>query len=230
LCKDVGVDLTRINEYASDDLENADVLQSTKEDGYVIVFNIKWSSKENTEDIENVNIRTHCDFIDDLKTNEEVKVIPESEKTLEEIDPKECIYLDYGVVYHSKGDKFFSYLLNKSKYLSIENQGAQGILNMMRRHRSRELVLEPIKLLIKRGTSLSKLSKLFEKLNEGIKFINAKRPSNKVVNNAHKVNRITEVIPMIRSAEPSNIKIYLSQTPDTSLVVFQFSLKYRKDA
>lgn len=224
LCTDSGLDLSHINECVRDELENGEALKSKEKDGENVVvsmgFDVKWEGPASTEDIEDVHVDIHCNYVDELKAMEEMKDLPENKASVgEQFDIRKCIYLDSGIVYYPD-NKFFNYLLNKGRYLRLVNKGRQGIINMMRRRKTKEVVLEAIKQSIVDGVSLNKISKLFGKISAILKAASTRRVRKRVVDDVQKVVRITCVVPLVSQAELADVKVYSSQIIPTLPTVF----------
>jgi len=206
LCQDLGTDLRYVDSYICDNIDNAQLLnysEQKKHQDYVVMevdVNVK---SEGGEEIEDVVIETIYNFMNDMSTarTEEIKKeleVDNREKEVREIDLRNLIYVDSSLAYHHEEDKFFSYLLNKRNYLRTEKNKVQGVVTIMRRHKSRGVALNGIKELMEHLLPLSKLSKLFSKLNTIIKTAQMKGVFREIQSKPREVRRITKPMPQVK--------------------------------
>ena len=188
LCKDVDVDLSFIESYLSDYTEVLYHPTKEEEDGLLI------DSKLNAKSIEDSNL------------SEELKTVLKFSNKQEPIhfQIKDCVYVDHNVTFCLNDNQFYTYALNKVKYLHTMDKKINGIINIMRRNNTRAITLGAIKYIIEQGISLLKLSKLFNYINK-ILEVSFKQP----IPVSHEVKRITGIISY--SKELFQPAIYLSR-------------------
>ena len=147
---------------------------------------------------------------------------------VQKFESKNCIYMDSNLAYHPGVNKYLSFLLNKGNYLKKEPKKVNGIINIMRRHKTREVTLGAIRQLMEKSLTLNKFSKLFTRLNKIFKTAQAKGVFRESQSKPHEVKRITGIMPLSEQSyyNPSQVKpaTYLSRFEgiNPTFIVFMF--------
>jgi hypothetical protein len=206
------LDLSHSSLYAGDYTLEA---ETRKTDPYVII-NSAFEVNSIIEDPEdnigpyiNARIELNFNLMNDTKECESLKVLKEVKEVKEykRFSINNCVSLDTNLLYHIENKGFFMYEFNKKKYLSEVKKKVVGLMNLMRRANSKELILNLLVKFIEQRESLSKIYKVFNKMNTAL---NVEEGGNRW--ESHEVRRITGVMSKQFYLKTNNITIYSSKT------------------
>ena len=223
------LDLSCSSLYAGDYTIEEDTCDC-KTDQYMIinsgfqVNNIVEESEDSIRPYINARVKVKLSFMNDVKKCEHVDTLKKVKGAKEYIrfSINNCISLDSNLLYHIGNKGFFMYEFDRKKYLNEVKKKVIGLMDLMRRTTSKEVILDTIVKFIEERMSLSKLYKLFNRMNIPL---NVKETVNQGVNKleSHEVRRITGVMSKQSYLKSNYPTIYSSKTnKDTSFIKVHF--------
>eukprot|EP00826_Nyctotherus_ovalis_P051177 TRINITY_DN6381_c0_g1_i1.p1 TRINITY_DN6381_c0_g1~~TRINITY_DN6381_c0_g1_i1.p1 ORF type:complete len:564 (+),score=132.75 TRINITY_DN6381_c0_g1_i1:34-1725(+) len=201
LCEESGVDLEHLEAYTCDNIELLSDVEAKEEAKEVELDDVGIKNNRENGNLGMEEIKNAIDLLGKQKP-----------KTIQ-FEIKNCIYIDHDITFYPSENQFYTFLLNKVKYLHSAEKKVHAILNIMRRSNTKTITLAAIKYIVEQGISLHKLSKLFAAINTTLQvaedFQIATTPP-------HEVKRITNVVTQSEE-QPA---IYLSRVePYTASVL-----------